>query len=198
MTLSALPRPSAPAGTSRPILSRVPAADVFDAVASAADLKAVMEFEGRPNDRLVAPRLGRSHCGEWVHGRPNARVAMGAFLHAAPGGLRQEIVPSALTGRSETDREYRVDLGGEFVDVSGTRPEPHDPDASACGAPQRFGEAVRAAPDLSGIRYGSVGRPGHETLICPRPLRIRNVCRAARPCPEAPAAGEVVLRRLDA
>ncbi len=78
----------APHPTYRLIPSRFPPIGLFDTVARAADLRAVMELAGWTNDRLVAERINRLPEGEWVHGRPNASVVMAAFLHVAPTGMR--------------------------------------------------------------------------------------------------------------
>ncbi len=78
----------APDPTFRLIPSRFPPIGLFDTVATAADLAAVMDLEGWTNDRLVAERVARLPRDEWVFGRPNASVVMAAFLHVAPGGMR--------------------------------------------------------------------------------------------------------------
>ena len=78
----------APYLTYRLIPSRFPPIGLFDTVATAADLSAVMEFAGWTNDRLVASRLARLPQQEWVYGRPNASIVMAAFLHVSPTGMR--------------------------------------------------------------------------------------------------------------
>src|SRR5690606_3789354 len=72
----------------RLIPSRFPPIGLFDTVATAGDLAAVMELAGWTNDRLVAERIERLPRHEWVYGRANASVVMAAFLHVAPGGMR--------------------------------------------------------------------------------------------------------------
>ena len=79
---------SAPQPTYRLIPSRFPPIGLFDTVATAADLPAVMELVGWTNDRLVVERLNRLPQSAWVFGRPNSSVIMASFLHVAPGGMR--------------------------------------------------------------------------------------------------------------
>ena len=218
-----LPRITAPANTSRLIPSRFPPVGAFEAVASPEDLEAVMELEGWTNDRLVAPRLKRLPREEWIFGRPNASVVMAAFLHAAPGGQRfsgsdlgawyaatdlntailevanglcAEIALSALPHLSQSYRQYLADLRGDFVDVFGTHPALHDPDPASYPVTQNFGEAVRGTVSLSGIRYESVRRLGHENWVCYRPSDVENVRQAAHLRIEVPATGKIVMRRL--
>ena len=75
---------SAPQPTYRLIPSRFPPIGLFDTVATAADLPAVMELVGWTNDRLVVERLNRLPQSAWVFGRPNSSVIMASFLHGAP------------------------------------------------------------------------------------------------------------------
>jgi len=79
---------AAPQPSYRLIPSKFPPVGLFDTVATAADLEAVMELAGWTNDRLVAERIDRLPRDEWVYGVPNASVVMAAFLHVAPGGMR--------------------------------------------------------------------------------------------------------------
>src|SRR5690606_29762182 len=78
----------APHPTHRLIPSKFPPIGLFETVAAAGDLEAVMELAGWTNDRLVAERLARLPQDEWAYGRANASIVMAAFLHAAPGGGR--------------------------------------------------------------------------------------------------------------
>ncbi len=78
----------APVPAHRLIPSQFPPIGLFDTVATAADLAAVMELVGWTNDRLVAHRIDRLPRDEWVYDRPNASIVMAAFLHVAPGGMR--------------------------------------------------------------------------------------------------------------
>ena len=71
----------APQPTYRLIPSRFPPIGLFDTVATAADLEAVMELAGWTNDRLLAERLQRLPREEWVFGRPNSSIVMATFLH---------------------------------------------------------------------------------------------------------------------
>ncbi|MCB5200507.1 RES family NAD+ phosphorylase [Loktanella sp. TSTF-M6] len=213
----------APAGTTRLIPSRFPPIRAFDAVTTHDDLAAVMDLEGWTNDRLVKPRMDRLPQEEWVYGRPNASVVMAAFLHGSPGGLRfsgaslgawygsthltsamlkvanglrKEIAVSALTQKSESYRQYKADLAGDYVDIFGAYPEFHDPDDASYPAPQAFGQRIRAEGVCAGIRYESVRHPGHENWVCFRPSLVRNVMQADHFKIEVPQTGSVVVRQL--
>ena len=78
----------APSPAYRFIPSQFPPIGLFDTVATAADLSAVMELVSWTNDRLVADRIDRLPQSEWVYGVPNSSIVMAAFLHVAPGGMR--------------------------------------------------------------------------------------------------------------
>ena len=182
-----------------------------------------MELEGWTNDRLVSPRLARLPRAEWVYGVPNASVVMAAFLHGSPGGLRvsdaslgawygsthpktallevtnglrKEIALSALTQKSETYRQYKADLDGDYVDIFGAHPEYHNPDDTSYPAAQAFGGRVRAESTRAGIRYESVRHPGHENWVCFRPPLIQNVTQAKHFRIEVPRTGRVVVRQI--
>jgi hypothetical protein len=74
----------------RLIPTRYPSIGLFDRVATAGDLDAVMELEGWTNDR-ISNELGLLHAiprDEWVTGRPMSSVIMAAFCHPRPGGGR--------------------------------------------------------------------------------------------------------------
>jgi hypothetical protein len=214
---------SAPAATTRLIPSRFPPIPAFDAVTTAADLSAVMDLEGWTNDRLVSPRVARLPRSEWVYGRPNASIVMAAALHGSPGGLRfsdanlgawygsthlntallevanglrKEIALSALTQKSESYRQYKADLAGDYVDIFGAHPEYHDPDDASYPAAQAFGRRVRQDVTRAGIRYESVRHPGHENWVCFRPPLVRSVIQADHFKIEVPKSGRVIVRRL--
>src|SRR4029077_6840773 len=72
----------------RLIPSKFPPIGLFDTVATAADLAAVMELAGWTNELLVGERIDRLPRDEWVYGVPNASVVMAAFLHVALDGMR--------------------------------------------------------------------------------------------------------------
>jgi hypothetical protein len=77
-------------GAPRLIASRYPVVGLFDRVAAAGDVDALIELEGWTNDR-VANELGILTAvprDEWVVGRPMATVVMAAFCHPRPGGSR--------------------------------------------------------------------------------------------------------------
>ncbi len=213
----------APAGTTRLIPSRFPPVPAFDAVTSHDDLAAVMDLEGWTNDRLVAPRLSRLPATEWVYGRQNASVVMAAFLHGSPGGLRfsdaalgawygstdlttavlevanglrKEIALSALTQKSESYRQYKADLVGDYVDIFDQHPEYHDPDDASYPVAQVFGKLVRDEGTRAGIRYESVRRKGYENWVCFRPPFVQNVIQADHFKIEVPRTGSVIVRKL--
>lgn len=213
----------APAGTTRLIPSRFPPIPAFDAVTTHDDLAAVMDLEGWTNDRLVKPRMERLPQAEWVYGRPNASVVMSAFLHGSPGGLRfsdanlgawygsthltsallevanglrKEIALSTLTQKSESYRQYKADLAGDYIDIFGAHPEYHDPDNASYPVAQAFGRRVRAQGMHPGIRYESVRHPGHENWVCFRPSLVLNVIQADHFKIEVPKTGRVVVRQI--
>jgi RES domain-containing protein len=196
--LSAAPRPS-----HRLIPSKYPPVGLFDTVATAADLEAVMELAGWTNDRLVPERLARLPTKEWVFGRPNASIVMAAFLHAAPDGgrfngpdlgawyssaevataaaevghhLRRDAVATGMATLSRTFRSYSATLDGHFIDIRGEdRPDLYAPDSYAAG--QAYGEAERAR-GRDGILYDSVRRRGGTNAVAYRPSKVLAVVQA--------------------
>jgi RES domain len=78
------------ARTHRLIAARWPTVGVFDSVASADDLEAVLLIESLTDDRVSAmlARLRGLDRSEWVTGEPGATLIMAAFCHPAPGGGR--------------------------------------------------------------------------------------------------------------
>lgn len=214
----------APARTLRLIPSRFPPIGLFDTVATAADLEAVMELAGWTNDRLVAERIERLPQTEWVYGRANASVVMAAFLHVAPGGmrfngpelgawyagadlttcaaevghhLRREAVSRSLPRLSRTYRAYAARLEGDFVDIRNdreARPELYAPDSYA--ASQVFGEAVRAS-GRAGILYGSVRLRDGVNAAAYRPSLVLDVVQAEHYRIEVEAAARrIAVTRL--
>ncbi|WP_181702720.1 RES family NAD+ phosphorylase [Chthonobacter albigriseus] len=195
----------APVPTYRLIPSRFPPIGLFDTVATAADLEAVMDLAGWTNDRLVAERVARLPKAEWVFGRPNASVVMAAFLHVAPGGMRfngpdlgawyaaarveTAIVEvghhlrreAAATGAPSLSRQYRAYtacLAGDYLDIRGeqaARPDVYASDSYAAG--QRLGEAVRAAGG-AGILFDSVRHLGGTNVVAHRPPNVLDVTQA--------------------
>ena len=192
----------APHPNNRLIPSRFPPVGLFDSVATAADLEAVMELAGWTNDRLVAERVARLPRAEWVYGRANSSIVMAAFLHVAPTGmrfngpelgawyaaaelptavaevahhLRREAVARRLPGMRRTYRNYGARLQGRFLDIRGRQDEMADvyaPDGYA--ASQALGESVRAG-DAAGIVYDSVRHAGGVNVVAFRPSRIGDV-----------------------
>ncbi len=198
-------RAPAPQPSLRLIPSRFPPVSLFETVASAADLPAVMELAGWTNDRLVPERLGRLPKEDWVHGRPNASVVMAAFLHVSPTGsrfngpdlgawyaaadlrtaaaevghhLRREAVASRRRELRRTYRSYSARLDGDYLDIRDRRTERPDlyaPDSYAVS--QRFGEAVRAGGG-DGILFASVRLAGGENVAAYRPRNVLDVTQA--------------------
>ena len=177
---------------------------LFDTVATAADLEAVMELAGWTIDRLVAERIDRLPRDEWVYGVPNASVVLAAFLHAAPGGmrfngpelgawyaagdirtaaaevghhLRREAAARGVPGMTRIYRAYTATLQGEYLDIRGhqsTRPELYMSDSYT--EAQKFGEAVRALGG-AGILYDSLRRRSGLNVVAHRPRNIADIAQ---------------------
>ena len=190
------PRPSL-----RLIPSQYPPIGLFDTVATAADLEAVLELAGWSNDRLVPERLHRLPEHEWVLGRANSSIILAAFLHVAPGGsrfngpdlgawyasadlrtaatevahhLRREAVARHAPEMRRVYRSYTARLDGRFRDVRGEA-EYHRPDSYT--ASQAFGEAERKA-GIDGIVFDSVRLKGGVNAAAFRPSKILDVVQA--------------------
>lgn len=189
----------------RLIPSRFPPVGLFDTVATAADLDAVMELAGWTNDRLVAERKARLPQAEWVFGRANSSIVMAAFLHAPLTGarfngrdlgawyasadirtavaevghhLRREAAARRVPKVSRAYRTYSARLDGNHVDIRGRQPampELYRPDDYA--ASQAFGEALRKAGE-TGILYDSVRFKGGSNAAVLRPTSILDVTQA--------------------
>lgn len=214
----------APAPAYRLIPSRFPPIGLFDTVATAADLAAVMELAGWTNDRLVAERLARLPQDEWVFGRPNASVVMAAFLHVAPGGmrfngadlgawyasaalttaaievahhLRRELVARGLATTTRTFRTYTSVLTGDYLDIRGqraARPEVYASDNYA--ASQVLGESVRSAGG-AGVMFDSVRHAGGVNIAAHRPRNVLEVTQTEHyELTVQAAAARIDLRRL--
>ncbi|MDN3626486.1 RES family NAD+ phosphorylase [Methylobacterium isbiliense] len=198
---SAAPRP-----THRLVPSQFPPIGLFDTVATAADLQAVMELEGWTNDRLVADRIRRLPQSEWAFGRPNSSIVMAAFLHVAPTGmrfngpdlgawyaaaelrtaaievahhLRREAAALCLAGLKRRYRAYTSTLDGSYVDIRGqqsTMPAVYD--TRSYGASQAFGERLRAAGE-AGIIFDSLRHAGGINVAAFCPTKILNVIQTS-------------------
>lgn len=192
----------APQPSYRLIPSRFPPIGLFDTVATAADLDAVMELAGWTNDRLTAERIARLPMAERVYGRPNASIVMASFLHVAPGGMRfngpdlgawyaakhlttavAEVAhhlrrEAVATGAGTISRQYRVytaRLEGDYLDIRGqqaARPEVYASDDYAAG--QVLGEAVRASGG-AGILFDSLRHAGGVNVAAHRPRYVQDV-----------------------
>lgn len=214
----------APAPTWRLIPSRFPPIGLFDTVATAADLAAVMELAGWTNDRLVAERLARLPEAEWVWGRANASVIMAAFLHVAPGGmrfnsgdlgawyaaaalttaaievahhLRREAVAREATTTTRTYRTYVANLAGDYLDIRGqqrTRRDVYAPDDHA--AAQVLGESIRSGGG-AGVIFDSLRHAGGTNVVAHRPRNVLDVAQADHYDLTVQAASmRIELRRL--
>lgn len=187
----------------RLIPSQFPPIGLFDTVATAADLAAVMELAGWTNDRLVADRIDRLPQSEWVYGVPNASIVMAAFLHVAPGGmrfngpelgawyaaddirtaatevghhLRRETVARSIATMTRTYRAYAATLLGDYLDMRGhARPDVYASDRY--DASQKLGEEVRASGG-AGLLYDSLRRRTGSNVVAHRPRNITDIVQA--------------------
>ncbi|TMJ23909.1 MAG: RES domain-containing protein [Alphaproteobacteria bacterium] len=192
----------APRPAHRLIASQFPPIGLFDTVATAADLAAVMELVGWTNDRLVADRIARLPESEWVYGVPNASIVMASFLHVAPGGmrfngpelgawyaaddirtaaaevghhLRRESVARSLPAMTRTYRAYAATLLGDYLDIRGqqsTRAEVYA--SERYDASQKLGEEVRASGS-AGLLYDSLRRRTGSNVVAHRPRNITDI-----------------------
>jgi RES domain-containing protein len=193
---------SPPRPAHRLIPSQFPPIGLFDTVAVAADLPAVMELVGWTNDRLVAERVDRLPQAEWVYGVPNASIVMAAFLHVAPGGmrfngpdlgawyaagdirtaaaevghhLRREAHARGAAAMSRTYRTYIATLLGQYLDIRGQQTVRADVYASdRYDASQRLGEEVRASGG-AGLLYDSLRRRTGINVVAHRPRNITEI-----------------------
>jgi hypothetical protein len=192
----------APHPAYRLIPSRFPPIGLFDTVALAADLEAVMELAGWTNDRLVKERLARLPRNEWVFGRANSSIVMAAFLHAAPGGgrfngpdlgawyasaalataiaevghhMRREAVARGVDAVKRTFRSYTARLDGAYLDIRGKEAGLTVSDDYSTG--QVFGEGKRASGE-DGILYDSVRHRGGTNACAYRPSKVLDVTQA--------------------
>jgi hypothetical protein len=194
---------AAPQPSFRLIPSQFPPIGLFDTVARAADLEAVMDLAGWTNDRLVVQRAARLPQSEWVFGRANSSIVMAAFLHAAPQGgrfsgpdlgawyaadtveaslaevahhLRREAFARQQTSAKRCFRVYVARLDGTFVDLVGSD-ETALYDRENYVASQAFGEGARAAGE-DGILYGSLRFVGGVAVCAYRPSKVLDVVQA--------------------
>ena len=198
--LAPSPRPA-----HRLIPSQFPPIGLFDTVATAADLSAVMDLVGWTNDRLVADRIDRLPQSEWVYGVPNASIVMAAFLHVVAGGmrfngpelgawyaandirtaaaevghhLRREAVARSVAAMSRTYRAYTATLLGDYLDIRGQKAKHPDLYASdRYDASQKFGEELRASGG-AGILYDSLRRQTGINVVALRTHNIGDVVQA--------------------
>lgn len=213
-----------PRPTYRLIPSRYPPVGLFDTVATAADLAAVMELAGWTNDRLVAERIARLPQAEWIYGRPNASIVMAAFLHVGPAGgrfnapelgawyasatlitaavevahhMRREAIARGVAGMSRQFRQYTARLLGAYLDIRGKQAELADVYASdSHAAAQQLGEQIRAA-GRAGILYDSIRYKGGVNLAVHRPRNVVDVVQADHFDIRVTAASRrIVVRKL--
>ena len=192
----------APRPAHRLIPSQFPPIGLFDTVATAADLPAVMELVGWTNDRLVAERIDRLPRDEWVYGTPNSSIVLAAFLHVAPGGmrfngpalgawyaaddirtaaaevghhLRREAVARNANTMSRTYRTYTATLLGDYLDIRGQQPTRPDVYASkSYDASQKLGEEIRTSGG-AGLLYSSLRRRAGINVVAHRPRNIVDI-----------------------
>jgi hypothetical protein len=186
----------------RLIPSQFPPIGLFDTVATAADLSAVMELVGWTNDRLVAERIDRLAQSEWMFGAPNSSIVMAAFLHVAPGGmrfngeglgawyaaddirtaaaevghhLRREAAARNAATMSRTYRGYTATLEGDYLDIRGQQRRRPDLYASErYDASQKLGEDIRASGG-AGLLYDSLRRRTGVNVVAHRPRNIVDI-----------------------
>jgi hypothetical protein len=186
----------------RLIPSQFPPIGLFDTVATAADLSAVMELVGWTNDRLVAERIDRLPQSEWVYGAPNSSIVMAAFLHVARGGmrfngaelgawyaaddirtaaaevghhLRREAVARNAATMSRIYRAYAATLLGDYLDITGQQLARPDVYASErYDASQKLGEDIRASGG-AGLLYDSLRRRTGINVVAHRPRNIVDI-----------------------
>ena len=191
----------------RVIPSRFPPIDLFERVADAGDLDAVIALESLTNDRLrqEAGDISLVPPADRVAG-PGAGYIMAPFTHPAPGGGRftrdgQGAYYAARTldtAIAETSyhrarfmaataqppmrldmRVLEADLDGRLHDVRGVHTtQPALYDAGDYSASQALGGRLRAAGS-DGVVYRSVRDPGGQCCAVFRPRRLRH-CRATR------------------
>jgi RES domain len=195
----------APEPAHRLIPSQFPPIQLFETVATAADLKPVMDLVGWTNDRIVAHRLARLPEDEWVFGQTNASIVMAAFLHVSPDGmrfngsdlgawyaaaslrtavaevahhLRREASDQGLLGLNRVYRAYSSRLAGEYLDIRGQQAaHPDLYDGTSYASSQPFGETTRASGG-SGIIYESVRHAGGVNVVAYRPRNVLNVVQS--------------------
>jgi hypothetical protein len=186
----------------RLIPSQFPPIGLFDTVATAADLSAVMELVGWTNDRLVGERIDRLPQDEWVYGTPNSSIVMAAFLHVVPGGmrfngpelgawyaaddirtaaaevghhLRREAAARKVATMSRTYRAYTATLLGDYLDITGQQLARPDVYASErYDASQKLGEDIRASGG-AGLLYDSLRRRTGINVVAHRPRDIIDI-----------------------
>jgi hypothetical protein len=192
----------APRPAHRLIPSQFPPIGLFDTVATAADLAAVMDLVGWTNDRLVGYRIARLPQAEWVYGVPNASIVMAAFLHVPPGGmrfngselgawyaaddirtaaaevghhLRRETVARNVATMIRTYRAYGATLLGDYRDIRGQQAALADVYASErYDVAQKFGDEVRMSGG-AGLLYHSLRRLNGTNVVAYRPRNVTNI-----------------------
>lgn len=194
----------APRPAHRLIPSQFPPIGLFDTVATAADLAAVMDLVGWTNDRLVGYRIARLPQAEWVYGVPNASIVMATFLHVPPGGmrfngpelgawyaaddirtaaaevghhLRRETVARSEATMTRTYRAYGATLLGDYRDIREQRSALAEVCASdRYDAAQKLGEEIRASGG-AGLLYHSLRRLTGTNVVAYRPRNVTNIAQ---------------------
>ena len=189
--------------TFRIIHSRYPFISIFDHIASPNDLAAVIELEGRTNDRL------RDEIGDIALVRPADRIAgpgttpiMAAFTHARPSrftdgsygvyyaaqhresAIFETVFHLELFYRDTAEESADVDMRVYVARITGTFDDllplvPSDPrlDPSSYAASRAYARPRYDADDLDGIAFPSVRDPQRRACVaCFRPRSI-TACR---------------------
>lgn len=192
----------APDVSYRLIPSQFPPIGIFETIATADDLEAVMELAGWTNDRLVTERIARLPKVDWAFGRANASIVMAAFLHAPPMGarfsgpdlgawyaaarvetgiaevghhLRREAFARGKAEGQRTFRVYTARIEGAYREASpDEQPELFTDDY---GLSQAFGEGLRAA-GKDGLVYPSLRHRDGLCICAYRPRQIVDVVQA--------------------
>jgi hypothetical protein len=190
--------------THRLLPGRFPAVGVFDAVASPADLDAIIQLESWTDDQ-ISEELGilqRIPEDEWVLGVPYATIVMASFCHPRPGGGRfnsdqrgawyagfdlETAHAEVIYHRTKEFREinivdarvemrlYLANFNHEFHDIRG-----NDPEFAKYHDPDGYADSQNLAQSLlaarsNGILYRSVRQPEGNCIACFRPRLVINV-----------------------
>jgi hypothetical protein len=182
------------------IPSRYPTIGIFDDVADAADLDAVIAIAAATNPRILeeAGDLHLVRDRDRIAG-PGSTPIMAAFTHAKSTRFgngafgiyyasfdegtaisetafhRGRFLRDARLPNERLDmRVYALDVDGSYDDVRARLPPDalYDPDPAHYAAPQSYGLRVYQEDRLDGIVFRSVRRHGGEGVAAFRPKRL--------------------------